>query len=353
MAEDDQEKTEEPTQKKLEEASKQGQVIQSRELNNFFIFLIILLIINFQFIDLMRESKFFLSNIIDNVATIRIDDKFIDFLIRVLKKSAYVIITPFMFLWLFALVSTSLQNGRIVFNPAGLKFDFNKISITKGLGRLFSTRSVLELVKGIIKICAAAIIVYFAVSPLFPQIMQVYRYHTKNTSELLIHAMISIFNAICIFLAFIAALDYFFQRKSFFQGLKMSKHEIKEEMKQAEGSPEIKRRIRSIRMARFRKSMMNVVPQADVIIANPTHYAIALEYKQKKMSAPICVAKGIDDIALGIRKIAEKNNIPVIVDRPLARILYNDLVVGEEIPLKHYQTVAEVIKYIYSLDKKT
>jgi flagellar biosynthetic protein FlhB len=149
-------------------------------------------------------------------------------------------------------------------------------------------------------------------------------------------------------LAMVAALDYFFQYRQWFERQKMSLQEIKEEYKQSEGDPHIKGRIRQIRFARMKKRMMAAVPSASVIITNPTHYAVALRY-ERGMSAPICVAKGIDVLALKIREIATANNVPIVENVPLARALHASVEIDDEIPVEHYHAVAEVIGYVMRL----
>jgi flagellar biosynthetic protein FlhB len=150
------------------------------------------------------------------------------------------------------------------------------------------------------------------------------------------------------FLAFVAALDYFFQYRQWFERQKMSLQEVKDEYKQSEGDPHVKGRIRQIRVTRMRKRMMKAVPTASVIITNPTHYAVALKY-ERGMPAPICVAKGTDLIALKIREIATANDIPIVENVPLARSLHASVEIDDEIPVEHYHAVAEIIGYVLRL----
>ena len=153
-------------------------------------------------------------------------------------------------------------------------------------------------------------------------------------------------------MAFIAVFDYMYQRHAYLKGLRMTKQEVKDEHKTQEGSPEIKGKIRAIRMERARKRMMAAVPKADVIITNPTHFSVALQYDAAKMAAPIVVAKGQDNIALKIREIAKKHDVPIVENPPLARALYASVDIDEPVPIEHYKAVAEIIGYVYKLKGK-
>jgi flagellar biosynthetic protein FlhB len=154
-------------------------------------------------------------------------------------------------------------------------------------------------------------------------------------------------------LAVIAALDYVYQRQRFMTRHRMSRQELRDELKQSEGDPHVKARIRQIRLERARKRMIAAVPEATVVIVNPTHYAVALKYESGKMGAPVCVAKGMDHLALTIRKVAEENDVPVVENPPLARALYAAVEIDDEIPAEHYKAVAQVIGYVMRLAKQS
>jgi flagellar biosynthetic protein FlhB len=163
---------------------------------------------------------------------------------------------------------------------------------------------------------------------------------------------IKVLTAICIFLFLLAIIDYLYQRFNILKSLRMSKHELKEEYKQQEGDPHVKQRLRALRRERAQKRMMANVPKADVIITNPTHYAIALKYDAATMQAPVLLAKGADEVAARIREKAGEHKIPIIRNPPLARILYDTTDVDDEIPIEHYQAVAKIIGYVYRLKGK-
>ena len=164
--------------------------------------------------------------------------------------------------------------------------------------------------------------------------------------------IVKVLIAALIVLAAIAAFDYFYQRQRFMARHRMTRQELKDEVKQSEGDPQVKARIRQIRQERSRKRMIAAVPEASVVIMNPTHYAVALKYESGKMGAPVCVAKGMDHLALTIRKVAEENDVPVVEDPPLARALYAAVELDEEIPPEHYKAVAQIIGYVMKLAKK-
>ena len=213
-------------------------------------------------------------------------------------------------------------------------------------------RSLVEFIKGIIKLAIVACIVYLS---LMSDIQDMLIYPQFDIGQI-IYKIQQVVNHImlyvCIFLAIIAVADYSYQRFEYIKSLRMTKEEVKEEFKQAEGSPEIKKKLKSIRLERAQNRMMLDVPDAEVVITNPTHYSIALQYKPKEMNAPILVAKGVDHIALKIREIANDNEVPLIENKPLARALYDNVEIGDEVPTEHYETIAEIISYVYKLKGK-
>ena len=210
----------------------------------------------------------------------------------------------------------------------------------------------MEFLKGLVKIGIVSWVVVIAVSPQLPNVYQSHMLDTLGILALLSQILTRMLIGVCIALFFIAVLDYLYQRLMFYKQLRMTRHEVKEEMKQTEGNPEIKAKLRSIRMNRARKRMMAAVPQADVVITNPTHFSIALRYDPATMQAPIVVAKGIDEIALIIREVAKEHDIPLFENPPLARALFDSAEIDKEIPVAHYQAVAEVISYVFNLKKK-
>ncbi len=250
---------------------------------------------------------------------------------------------------LFAALASGFLQNNFVFSAEPLIPDFSRISPATGLSRMFSWRSLVELGKGLIKIAIIGFAAAYTVLPQVAHIRQLADSEISNTVFFTWQIVKDMLLAICIIMFFIAILDYAYQRFTYIQGLRMSKQEIKEEFKQQEGDPAVKQRIRQVRMERARRRMMSAVPGADVIVTNPTHYAVALQYDSSVMRAPKLVAKGIDNIALKIREIAQEHDIPIVENPPLAQALYASVDLDREIPADHYKAVAEVIGYVYKL----
>jgi len=352
-SEDGSEKTEDPTRKRLEEAEKQGQFPHSREVTTLLFFAILLHFVISVLPNNTIENVNFLANFITNTPQLNLEEiSFKGLVIDSFKQSFFIIAIPLLLTMIVSITSSLLQNGRFNFSTEAITPKFSKISPAAGLKRLFSSRSVVELLKGIVKITLLGIIAYLAIKPSLIYLKSLHSYELPAIVKFIWMLIRNILLAMCIAMIFVAVLDFAYQYHKYLEGLKMTKQEIKEEYKQTEGNPEIKAKLRSMRAEKARKRMMAAVPSADVIITNPTHYSIALKYDPDKMGAPICVAKGIDNIALTIREIAKKNEIPIVENKPLARALYDEVEIDEEIPINYYQAVAEIIKYVYNLKNK-
>ncbi len=350
--EDQSQKTEEPTAKRLTEARGKGQVAVSREVNHWFIILgatmLIGLFVPGMITDLSQVGLIFLERphvIATDYANLS------NLLADTLRDSLSVLALPVVILVFLAALSSIVQHGFLL-APERIKPKLEKISLIKGFKRLFSLSALFEFAKGILKItivgCVAFLIIYTQIDSLdlLPQLelgQAVDTIHFLSSSMLVgVLAVVTV----------IAGLDFLFQRFQHLKQLRMSKQEIKEEFKQTEGDPIIKSRLRQIRMEKAKRRMMAQVPEADVVITNPTHYAVALEYKHGTTTAPICLAKGIDKVAARIREIAKENQIDIVRNPPLARALYAGVEIGDEIPEEHYQAVAEIISYIYRMKGK-
>jgi flagellar biosynthetic protein FlhB len=209
----------------------------------------------------------------------------------------------------------------------------------------------MEFAKNIVKIIVIAIFCMLAIFSELSKIKTIHEHSLYTMLLLLLKIVGNMLLCICIIMAIIAAIDYLYQYYAFMEKMRMTKHELKEELKQSEGNPEIKSRIRRIRLERAKKRMMAAVPKADVIITNPTHFAVAIKYDELSMNAPVVVAKGQDHLALKIREIAKIHKIPIVENKPLARLLYDEAEIDHEISIKHYKAVAEVINYIYNLKR--
>ena len=255
---------------------------------------------------------------------------------------------PALLLIAAALAASLVQHG-FLFAPERLKPDLKKISPIAGMKRLFSLRSVAEFLKGLLKI---AIVGTVAVLLMLPVISELPSVPDKSVADNLgmIHALaVRMLAGVVAVLALIAGLDFMYQRFEHSKKLRMTKQEVKDEYKQTEGDPHVKARLRAIRIERARQRMMQAVPEADVVITNPTHYAVAIKYDVEEMPAPKVVAKGVDQLAERIRAVAEEHGVPIVENPPLARTLHAAVDLDEEIPAEHYRAVAEVIAYVMRL----
>ena len=345
-------KTEEPSQRRLEEAEKKGQITFSREVNNFFVILALALIIGWMAPTLMADTMQLLAPFITRPHDIEVDPAPLkELLTEVSLHSALIMAGPMALLMLLVLGAAFAQS-KLIFAVERIKPKFEKISPMKGLKRMFSMRSVVEFGKGMLKIIVVGYVGYIAVRPQLTALEELPTADIAALSALLSSMSIRMLIGISCIMFLIAILDYVYQRFDYMKQLRMSKQEMKEEYKQQEGDPHIKGRLRQIRMERAKKRMMAAVPKADVIITNPTHYAIALTYETGVMQAPIIVAMGVDKVAHRIREVAEEHDIPIVENPPLARALWATGDLDQEIPYEHYKAVAEVIGYVYRLKGK-
>jgi flagellar biosynthetic protein FlhB len=257
------------------------------------------------------------------------------------------IAVPFVLLVLAAIVGNMVQH-RLVWSAEQLKPKLSKISPSAGFKRLFSKIAVANFVKGLVKLGLIGAVMAGLLWPKRDQLDVLVTMDPAAILALTRTLSLEMLGAVVAILAIVAAADYLFQYRQWYERQKMSVRELKEEFKQTEGDPAIKAKIRQLRQTRMRKRMMAAVPKASVIITNPTHYAVALQY-ERGMNAPICLAKGMDNIALKIREVAAEHRIPVVENPPLARALHATVEVDEEVPPEHYKAVAEVIGYVMRL----
>jgi flagellar biosynthesis protein FlhB len=250
-----------------------------------------------------------------------------------------------------ALAGHVLQ-ARPTLTAEKLKPDFSKLSIPAGLSRMFGMEGWANLLKGLVKLVIVGLAIWTQLWPERGLLDEILTQSPAGVMADMNHLLFKILIAALSALLVIAGLDYAFQYMRFMRRNRMSKQEVKEEFRQNEGDPAIKAKVRQIRQERARKRMMTKVPEATVVITNPTHYAIALKYESGKTAAPICVAKGVDQLALRIRAMAEEHGVPVIENPPLARALHASVEVDEAIPAEHYKAVAQVIGFVLKLNGK-
>ena len=351
MADDqteDSEKTEEPTQKRLEDAHKKGDVPKSQEVNTWFMIvgatLMILIFANGMARDLTTTFRGFLSQ----PHLIPTDGENILLLYNDLGNLILgALAMPFLVLMLFAIAGNLVQH-RPVLSGEQLKPKFSKISLIAGWKRLFSSTSLVNFAKGIAKFVIVGVIMFYIAWPERDRLDNMIGSDVGMLLIIVKDLTIKMLGGVIAILTVIAGLDFIYQRQKWNQKQRMSMKEIRDEHKQMEGDPTIKAKLRQIRIERGRKRMMAAVPEATVVITNPTHFAVALKYEMG-MAAPLCVAKGVDGIAFRIRQVAEENGIPVIENPPLARGLHSAVEIDDEIPEEHYKAVAQVISYVMKL----
>ncbi|OKH89049.1 flagellar biosynthesis protein FlhB [Thalassospira sp. TSL5-1] len=350
--EDDSQKTEEPSQKKLDDAREKGQVPVSKEVGNFMLLFggaLVIMMMAPGMADSVRDySLQFITH--PNSFSFNQDGVralWLDMIIGFFKIMG----VPFLLLMFFAAAGHLVQNGLVI-SSERIKVDITKLSPLKGLKNLFSMKTMVEFVKNILKIILVGSVLAVVI---IPKIDDIGIYPLMSLPEILdnLYQLIIILMIAAVSLtAVIAGADFAYQRYEFNKSMRMSKQEIKDEYKQTEGSPEIKAKVRQIRMERAQKRMMQNVPSADVVITNPTHYAVALKYDMDAMQAPRCVAKGQDNVALRIREVAKENDVTVLENPPVARALFATVEVDQEIPPEHYKAVAEIISYVFRLRGK-
>ena len=347
-----QERTEQATPKRKEEARAKGQVAKSRELASVAVLLSGLFTLywgNAFFITRLCQD---LSYYLAHLSSIHITTDTLQAIALLGMKQFFVLLGPlFLVITFIALLSNYLQVGSL-FTLEPISPKFSKISPLEGLKRLISLQSLVEFLKSLFKLVVVSWIAYSTVRDqlvLLPPLLDQSPFQITSFIGLV---SFKIFWKSCLAMIFLSILDYMYQRWDFEKNLKMTKQEVKEEYKQTEGDPQVKSRIRSIQREMARKRMMQEVPEADVVITNPTHLAVALKYESGKMEAPIVLAKGAGVIAEKIRQIARQNLVPVVENKPLAQSLYKLVDIGEVIPENLFQAVAEIFAYVYRLKGK-
>lgn len=345
------EKTEEATPKRKSEARQKGQVAKSSEFNSAFILLLAFFSLKILAPAMYDESlklmeHFFTMTPQADFTIITAEDLFIDFSLAFLK-----LVLPFMLVVITVSIVVNFLQVGFLFTLEPLKPDFSKINPINGFSRLFSLRSLVELAKSIVKIAVVSYFVYGFIMEKTSTIPEFMVMDIKDVLPQLGDLVLSLVFQILAVLLVLGILDYYYQWWQNQDSLKMSKDEVKEEFKQAEGNPEIKSKIKEKQRALAMQRMMQAVPSASVVVTNPTHFAVALKY-ESSLAAPLVIAKGQDLVALKIKEIAKENSVVIVENKPLARTLYASVEIGDFVPEELYQAVAEVLAYVYQLKNK-
>ncbi len=350
---DDSSKTEDPTPKKLEEARKKGQVPMSREINNFVMLLAGALVLLAMGPAMMSDLAVLMRTYIEHAHDMpEVPGGFQFVVIEALREVLKIIMLPLLFLIAAAFVGPFIQVGPL-FAPEVIKMDVSKISPMKGFSRLFSLKSIMEFVKGLLKIAIVSAVGFLILKPFFGTIDHLVGLPVPlmmdETMSLITRMLIGLLFVVFI----IAVLDLVYQRYEHMKKMRMTKQELKDEYRQSEGDPHVKAKLRQLRQEKARARMMQAVPDATVIITNPTHYSVALRYEPDKGDgAPVCVAKGVDALALRIREVAREHKVPIVENVPLARALYAAVEVDGVIPREHFEAAAKVIGFVMQQRKR-
>lgn len=345
------ERSQEPTQKKLDDARKKGDVPKSMEVNTWFLLSAGALALLMFGREGASKLALGLKGYVANAGTITVDGAA---LTALMGKTAILILSalalPLLFFVGAAILGNIVQNG-LIYSTEPLTPKLSKISPLAGFKRLFSKTSLVNFAKGIFKLVIVGSAITWVIWPRREELGLMALMEPTRFGPYSWELMTSMIGTAIAVLTVLAIADILYQRHAWFERQKMSFQELKEEYKQLEGDPHIKAKIRQLRQQRARSRMMSQVPQASVIITNPTHYAVALKY-EPGMNAPLCVAKGLDAIALKIREIGTEHRVPIVENPPLARALYASVDVDGEVPADHYKAVAEVIGYVMGMKRR-
>lgn len=355
MAEEDQgqERTEEATPKRREESREKGQVAISREVASAVVLGASLIYFYFGSESFMKGITEIMKTSFRDSGHVLLSQENIHTLMLSLTYKIFLLIFPLLLaVFVAGLVANVIQVGFLVSWEA-VQPKLSKVDPFKGLKRLLSLRSLVELVKSLFKISVVGLIAYLVIIKEIPGLFPLADQSIWGMLVFIGRASFRIMIMTCWVLVIMALLDYLYQRWEFEKSIRMSQQEIKEEFKHSEGDPLIKSRIKRLQREIARKRMMASIPKADVVITNPTHLAIAIRYDQDNMNAPVVVAKGADYVAEKIREIATKHQIPIVENKPVAQVLYKIASIGDMIPADLYRAVAEILAHVYRLKEKS
>ncbi len=345
-----QERTEKATGKKRTEARRKGQVAQSREISSVMILMTAMSFFYFAGSWMLQRLSQLIAGVYQNIGSLRLANlaEATTFSLEIFKQFLVVLLPFLMPIAIVAVVANVMQVGFLVSSEA-MALKLNKLNPISGMKRFVSLKSLVELAKSIIKLLFIGSIAYLLVKSDmqdFPLLIH------QEVGQILIfigRVSLKVCLFVCLAMVLLAAIDYIYQRWQHEQDLKMTKQEVKDEHKQTYGDPKVKARIRGVQMEMARRRMMEAVPEADVVITNPTRLAIAMKFDAREMIAPRVLAKGSGHIAQRIREIALANKIPIVEEKPLAQALFKMVEIGDYIPAELYRAVAEVLAYVYRL----
>jgi len=352
MAEQDQSsKTEQPTSRRLRQGRERGQVAVSQDVKTWGVLTASALAFALVVPSSCRQLMQVMVQFIEASDVMQVGQENASTAAASLVFDVFWVISPMILIIMIAAAGATLAQTGLIWAPSRIAPEFSRVSILKGLQRIFSWNGLLEFSKGILKIAIVATVFVVVAWPVLGHLDVFPAISPAGAIVQLDDLLLKLISGTAVVMIFVAGADYAVQRQLFLQQMKMTQQEVRDEYKETEGDPHIKSRIRQLRAERARQRMMAAVPDADVIITNPTHYAVALAYDMNSMSAPKLVAKGMDFLAQKIREVAENNDVPLVENPPLARALYSSVEVDDEVPPQHYEAVAKVIGYVMQLQR--
>lgn len=346
------EKTEDASSKKLQKAREEGQVAKSIEIPSVFVLLAgVLSLYAFGFFMYDNFLRIFRDNLVFSTIPVITQTQAVHLLFRI-SLQLFILLAPMMLAVFVAAMASNFFQVGFEISWKAIQPKISRIDPIKGFAQKFTSRALVEFLKSILKIAIIAWVGYRAIKNDMGDIARLYDHSVGFILLYVMKACLFIFLKVILAMVLLAVLDYAFQKWKFLEDQKMTKQEVKDEFKQTEGDPIIKSRIRQLQREAARKRMMAKVPEADVVVTNPTHLAVALKYDGLTMEAPTVLAKGAGPVAANIRKIAEESGVPVVENKELARNLYASVDIGQEVPSEAFQAVAELLAYVYKLKGK-
>jgi flagellar biosynthetic protein FlhB len=345
-------KTEDPSEKKLRDAHEKGNVAKSQEVNNWFILGGSALVFGLLATPTAQSLFVTFRTLLENAEKYEVGSQALaQFWSNLAGSILLVALIPSMAIAGLAVAANLVQHAPLLsIEPITPKL--SKINPLEGAKRLFSRDALVNFLKGLIKLTLVSAVLWFVLAPEMDSLENMITLEPGMILGEFMDMAMKIFGAVLSIITIVAIADFLYQRNRWWNRLKMTVQETRDEYKQQEGDPKVKGRIRQIRMERSRKRMMAAVPQATVVITNPTHFAVALKY-DRDMAAPQCVAKGADAVAFRIRELARQNDVPIVENPPLARALFRSVEVDQTIPAEHFKAVAEVIGFVMRLKRKS
>jgi flagellar biosynthesis protein FlhB len=347
------EKTEKPTPKRIADARKKGQVAKSNDFNSALVLGAVVLLLmmygSYFFQYLARLTREFLQHQLRTATSLNegtFAGIFSDTMFHII-----IVMAPFLVGVLLMGVLANLMQVKVLFTVHPLKPDLQKINPLKGLKRIFSQRTFVELIKGILKMVVVGYCAYVVIQSQEDHLMAMSHMGFAQAWALIFKTALSICATIAIALLVLGVADWWYQHYQLMKQLKMTRQEVKDELKNTEGNPEIKRRLKQTGHAMLRRRMLSAVQTADVVVTNPTHFAVAIQYDPDEAPAPRVVAKGADHMAFKIRELAQEHKVPIVENKPLARSLYSAVEVDHMIPPELFITVAEVLAYVFKRNR--